>query len=1133
LVLIKRPPSRRRFVAGNFMNRLFHKQLLIAILPVLVLAAFSTLWTTRYSEQQLLAQLRERLQTETMLHAAGIRAYFDSHVTVLQALAATPIIQRNSREEILPYLARESARLDVEGLYHVDLSGNVYWPGGKDFEIQDRAHFAQVVKGELVITNISKSRATNQPIVLLLTPIFDTDGQHVGALGMSLEIGQLLRQVEALVPQDEGFAAISDASGNLLTPFSPNTPQQRDDLQHWLETIHQRGQAVQLDDENYLVYRAEVYGPDWQLVVGKRTALATQPATQMRWLNLAVSGLALLCALGIAAYSSRQLLRPLAELVEVTRRMGDGDHGARAANLPNDELGELGRAFNAAAEQIARRQAAQELAEQDLRASESRFRLLAEHISDAIFLHSADAKIIDVNPAACRSLGYTREELLELSITDIVAGVSPEEFHERLRRTEHSPTGLSELASRHRRKDGTEFPVEVHVVPLRTHDGLQFLASVRDVSLRKQAEDKMTKFFRLSTDMMCVADAEGHFRELSPAFEQVLGWSREELLAYPYLDLVHPDDREQTIKEARRVFDGDGEVNFENRYRCKDGSYKWLQWRPFREIDEGMIYAIARDVTESHRMTRLMQETSHAASVGGWELDFLSGELFWTDETYRLHDTSPQEYTPTIETAIEFYAPESQPVIRAAVERAQRDGEPWSLELELITAKHRRIWAHAMGRVEREGGRAVRAYGAFQDITARKQAEEERQKLDAQIREMQRVESIGIFAGGVAHDFNNVLTSVLGFTRLALTEAEESDSLRSHLEQIERSALHAADLCKQLLAYAGKGRFVIETLKLSQLVRDTSGLIESIIDKRAQLTLELAHHLPWVEGDATQLRQVVMNLVINASDALSGHPGVITVKTYERYIEEAWLAETAVRNELMPGPYVLLEVTDNGVGMDEETRAKIFDPFFTTKFTGRGLGLAAALGIVRSHGGAIRVTSSPGKGTTFGIIFPISPDDEDEEDEKEKESGTSKSPPAAHELDAPDLPGTCVASAENPAILVIDDDEAVRAIARTSLERGGYRVLVAPSGEAGLALFAAQRDEIVAVLADATMPGMGGLAVLRRIRAEAPQLPLLLMSGYTEDAYREAADLRLAGFVSKPFRINELAAQIDAATGKT
>jgi PAS domain S-box-containing protein len=670
----------------------------------------------------------------------------------------------------------------------------------------------------------------------------------------------------------------------------------------------------------------------------------------------------------------------------------------------------------------------------------------------------------------------------------------------------------------HRKRNGQTFPVEMSAVPLQTAQGVRILCSARDISERRRAEDQMANFFRLSEDMMCIADAQGNFRQMSPAFEQVLGYKLEEMLGRPYLDFVHPDDVDMTREEGRKVFEGRGAVNFENRYRCKDGTYKWLQWRPFREVYEGMIYAIARDVTESHRNSRLMRQTSMAAKIGGWEYDFVTGEVFWTDETYRLHDLSPQEFRPTRDNVMDFYTPASQALFLQTTERALADGKPWSLELEMITAEGRHIWVHVLGRIDIEHGQPVRTYGSFQDITERKAEEEERRKIDDQLREMQRIESIGILAGGIAHDFNNLLTGVLGFTRLAAAEAEAtgSETMRSHLQQIEQCSLRAADLCKQLLAYAGKGQFALETIDLSDLVRETSALIESIVGSNAKLELELDDQLPLLEGDPTQLRQVVMNLVTNAFDALGQKEGTVRVCTGVRHFSTATLQSARVRGDIAAGEHVFLEVSDEGAGMSEKTVARIFDPFFTTKFAGRGLGLAAVQGIVRTHQGAILVTSTLGQGTTFTVVLPSAEDPE-------------RDPHSSSRIAAQTAPETTRA-ASGGTVLLVDDEAAVLSLARTALERGGFKTLTAQNGPEALELFRKDRPEIVAVIVDMTMPGMNGLEVLRALRAEDPRLPLLPMSGYTEKSLDAAtAELDLSGFVEKPFRLGDLVTAVQTA----
>ncbi|MEZ4865777.1 MAG: PAS domain S-box protein [Caldilineaceae bacterium] len=250
---------------------------------------------------------------------------------------------------------------------------------------------------------------------------------------------------------------------------------------------------------------------------------------------------------------------------------------------------------------------------------------------------------------------------------------------------------------------------------------------------RKQAEITLENFFRLSLDLMCIAGLDGYFKAVNPAFEQSLGYSADELLAMPFKDFIHPDDVEQTLAQLSRLAGGREVLDFENRYRCKDGSYRWFSWRAV-VAGHGLIYAVARDVTTSKRLQALTEQTHAAAHVGGWEFDFLTNELYWTIETYRIHDTLPTEYRPTIDSTQAFYPPESKQILDTVLQRAQTVGEPWDTEVELITAKNRRIWVHVVGKVQLEQGRPVKAYGSCQDITARKQIENALRQSEARLR---------------------------------------------------------------------------------------------------------------------------------------------------------------------------------------------------------------------------------------------------------------------------------------------------------------------------------------------------------------------------------------------------------------
>ncbi|MEO8539269.1 MAG: PAS domain S-box protein [bacterium] len=398
------------------------------------------------------------------------------------------------------------------------------------------------------------------------------------------------------------------------------------------------------------------------------------------------------------------------------------------------------------------------------------------------------------------------------------------------------------------------------------------------------------------------------------------------------------------------------------------------------------------------------------------------------------------------------------------------------------------------------------------DITTERRAEAERKRLDLQMQHAQKMESLGVLAGGIAHDFNNLLVAILGNAGLALMELTPESPARQTVEDIELAAQRAAELTKQMLAYSGKGRFIVEPINLSRVVEEMAHLLTVSVSKRAELKYDFPAALPAIEGDATQIRQVVMNLIMNASDALGDHAGVISVSTGLIHADKEFLAGTYVHDDIPAGDYVFLEVADTGVGMDAETRARVFDPFFTTKFTGRGLGLAAVLGIVRGHKGTIKLYSEPGRGTTFQVLFPA-----------------DGAVPGRSDL------ATEVSGGEGSAgriILIVDDDATVRTVTRRILERAGFSVLLGEDGADGLRVYA-EHPGIDLVLLDMTMPHMDGEETFRELLKVDPNVRVVLTSGYNEqDATENFTGKGLAGFMQKPYRPQELLAKVYETIGE-
>ena len=400
-------------------------------------------------------------------------------------------------------------------------------------------------------------------------------------------------------------------------------------------------------------------------------------------------------------------------------------------------------------------------------------------------------------------------------------------------------------------------------------------------------------------------------------------------------------------------------------------------------------------------------------------------------------------------------------------------------------------------------GHFVGSFAVMTDITERKRLEEEKRRLEGRLQKAQKMESLAMLAGGVAHDFNNLLVGMLGHAGLALMELPGDSSVRPLIGQIETAALRASELTKEMLAYSGKGKFLVESIDLSALVEEMAHLLKVSISKKAVLRFHFAEGLSPIEGDPTQIRQIVMNLITNASEALVDHSGVITLTTGEMQADRDYLASTYMDDGLEERSYVYLEVADTGLGMDAETRGKIFDPFFTTKFTGRGLGLAAVLGIVRGHQGAIRVRSDVGHGTSFKVLFPAAVE-------------APRALPVRPQADELTFQGS-------GRVLVVDDEEMVRGVARLSLETVGYEVMTAQDGEEAVEIYREKGAEIDAVLLDMTMPRMGGEETFREIRALRPDARIILSSGFNEqDAVERFPGLGLDGFLQKPFQPQEL-----------
>ncbi|MGI8989000.1 MAG: PAS domain-containing hybrid sensor histidine kinase/response regulator [Bryobacteraceae bacterium] len=384
----------------------------------------------------------------------------------------------------------------------------------------------------------------------------------------------------------------------------------------------------------------------------------------------------------------------------------------------------------------------------------------------------------------------------------------------------------------------------------------------------------------------------------------------------------------------------------------------------------------------------------------------------------------------------------------------------------------------------------------------------ERKQLESRLLHAQKLESLGLLTGGVAHDFNNMLASMMGNASLSLDALSPSHPAYRTLAEVVLASRRASDLTQQLLAYSGRAPFVIKPVDLTELVAEISKLVEAVMSKKIDLRMNLAQDLPRVDADSAQMQQVIMNLVINASEAIGENPGIVEVTTRAWDIDAEEAARYFPEAQIPPGPYAYLETRDTGCGMSKETQARIFDPFFTTKPHGHGLGLAAVLGIVGSHKGIMRVESAEGAGTRFQLLFPAS---------REQPVKTSVV------KNRKTLSGKGL-------VLVVDDEEAVRRMAKATLERYGYKVALAENGKEAVDFFAKMGGEVSAVLLDMAMPVMNGEEAARRIVEIRPATRIVITSGYNESEATDWIERQgLSGFIQKPYTATQLAERIKAA----
>ena len=534
---------------------------------------------------------------------------------------------------------------------------------------------------------------------------------------------------------------------------------------------------------------------------------------------------------------------------------------------------------------------------------------------------------------------------------------------------------------------------------------------------------------------------------------------------------------------------------------------------PVNEADYVNWYG--RDVTKRRHAEKSLRESEdrfHIALSGSKITVFTQDRDLRYTWVYNPHPSLSPE-TAVGKTDADLLPPEDAAVLTDIKRRVLETGVGERATIRFSVGVEPSFYDIEIEPLYDDAGKIDGLIAASTDITERKRAEEERRKLEEKMQQAQKLESLGVLAGGIAHDFNNLLMGVLSVADQASHELPSTSPVHQHLEMIQKSAHRAASLCRQMLAYSGKGRFAVQTFSLDKLVEDMVELLDVSLSKGVVLKRNYARNVPPIEADVNQMRQVVMNLVTNAAEAIADNSGIVRVSTGVMEADKDYLSSAFLDDDLPQGSYVYVEVADTGCGMDRETMGKIFDPFFTTKFTGRGLGLASVLGIVRGHCGTLKVNSRPGHGTTIRVLLPAS--------EKPAEPLDVKSSKA----DQCQGEGT---------ILLIDDEEVLREALKLLFSGSGFTLLTARDGIEGVEVFRRHTDEVVAVLLDMTMPRMNGKETFQQLRRIRPDVKVILISGYAEEEAKSRFDSEgLFGFLQKPFVRAQLMATLGEALDAT
>ncbi|MEI6207860.1 MAG: PAS domain S-box protein [Desulfuromonadales bacterium] len=1015
----------------------------------------------------------------------NINDTFDKTELALFVIAEEVARQRNTngidRQNLNAYLANVYARLPyLEGLRVADAHGTVAYSSdisGPLTTISDRKYFTSLRDNPaagLIISRPIISRALNKWVIACARRLSQPDGSFAGIVFAVFSLEQFTRTFSSLDIGKQGIVSLFDIEMSVYARYPE---------------LSGPGSSVGRDLKNSTVHRMIQEGRH------SATFINTSPLDSIRrtlsYHKISDKPLYVIVGVATGEYLAEWrkeavLLSAMAALFFLITSISSW----LMYNSRKSRLSDL----------------------QALKNSESRYRTLFDSAGDGILIVDMNGFIRGANEIFCSRLGYREEELLGKDPESFVAPENAEYVPERGSRLKEQGHAIFEtvLVSR----DGVRIPTEISARVIDFAGQPVVMSLARDITERKTAEERLLREKEFSVAILnslpgafYIIDTSEKFLRWNENFEKITGYSSDEFCRISPLDLFGGTDRDLVRERIHDVFvTGAAEVEAELVTTSGKRIPYLFTGQTIRIEGSFCLIGMGIDITER----KLIEETRNKALL------FIE-TLLASSPTGILVYEGDSGYCVLANQAVADMTGGTIATLRSQnfrnisswratgyyqlAESVLADGVTRRTENEFGTSFGKSVALDALfSRFDVDGRPHLLLI--VMDISERIHLAEENRQIAAQMLHVQKLESLGVLAGGIAHDFNNILTAVLGNADLALMRLPFESPARENLIQIEKAAGRATELARQMLAYSGKGHFVIETLNFNEIVEEMAHMLEVSISKKALLLLNFTPDLPTVEADATQLRQVLMNLVINASEAIGFNSGVIAITTGTMECDKAYFSDNWTDDHLPEGLYVYLEVADTGCGMDRELIPKIFDPFFTTKFTGRGLGMSAVLGIIRGHKGAIKVSSEKGKGTSFKLLLPVSLH------------------PVVHagKIEATDgiWKGTGI-------ILLVDDEESIRVMGEEMLHELGFDTLTASDGLDALEVFNQNKDQIRCVILDLTMPRLDGEQTFREIRRLKPDVRVLISSGFNEqEVTSKFVGKGLSGFIQKPYKIMEV-----------